>query len=94
MPIKLLLKKDTRLWDPGPFATPKYKYLKKIGSSKLKQICPYLSLAHFSMFFTVTILLSGDSNGQAISPFHDIPLFANAEVGNLINVTLIMSNIM
>ena len=37
------------------------------------------------MAFTLTILLSGDGNGQAISPFHDIPLFANAEVGNTFN---------
>ena len=45
------------------------------------QISPYLSLAHFPMLLTLTILISGDSNGQAVSPFHDIPLFANAEVG-------------
>ena len=52
---------------------------------KQKHIWSYLSLAHFPMLLTVTVLLSGDSNGQAISPFHDIPLFANAEVGNTFN---------
>jgi len=41
------------------------------------------------MLLTATILLSGDGNGQAISPFHDIPLFANTEVGTVVHLTII-----